>query len=77
MTPDQQKVIDYYKSEMPSLGHDDNKGIIIPLTPEQMEQDITKTNHAIITSYIEAAIAIGPTPTVKHYLEMALGAQKL
>lgn len=48
-----------------------------PLTPEQMDQDIAKTNHAIITSYIEAALAVGPSATVKHYLELALAAQRL
>lgn len=48
-----------------------------PLTPEQMERDIQLTNHSIVTSYIEAALAVGPSATVKHYLELALAAQRL
>ena len=51
--------------------------VVARLSPEQMERDIQLTNHSIVTSYIEAALAVGPSATVKHYLEMALAAQKL
>ena len=77
MTPEQQKAIDDYISETVGLVENNKDIIILPLTAKQMERDIQLTNHSIVTSYIEAALAVGPSVTVKHYLEMALAAQKL
>ena len=49
-----------------------------PLSEAEMQKLVDETNHAIATSYIEAALATeGLRPEVRHHLEQALTIQKL
>ena len=44
-----------------------------PLSEAEMQKLVDETNHAVATSYIEAALAIeGLRPEAKHHLELAM-----
>jgi len=51
--------------------------INMPLTLDQLEEQIKETNNKLATSYMQLALSLGVNKVAERHLKMALAAQNL